>query len=172
MLEASMREQDVRVGFLPVLANMMLDDWDTAIQHAEGDENYENVIGVMQITRDFRLATPRGVSTLGQLVITREKLALEKGKNDSLATAKSITVPATICGAIEKTEDGLCRRIRVFLGEEVTGFDLGTVDVVAPPPPHVDRGRLAPPEIVRTPEHQRFRRDPPAGVLSGLAEAL
>lgn len=55
--------------------------------------------------RDFRIATPQGVSTLGQLVIAREPVVSESGKNDSPAEANLVTVPATLCGAIEKAED-------------------------------------------------------------------
>ena len=55
--------------------------------------------------RDFRLATPRGVSTLGQLVITRGLVILEAGNNDALANPQPVQVPATLCGTIEKAED-------------------------------------------------------------------
>lgn len=55
--------------------------------------------------RDLRLATPQGVTTLGQLVIVRDPVAVEKGNNDALKDAQKVTLPATICGAIEKAED-------------------------------------------------------------------
>jgi hypothetical protein len=55
--------------------------------------------------RDFRIATPQGVSTLGQLVITRDPVISEKAKNNSLKEAEAITLPATVCGAIESAED-------------------------------------------------------------------
>ncbi|MEE3370274.1 MAG: PPC domain-containing protein [Planctomycetota bacterium] len=55
--------------------------------------------------RDFRIATPRGVSTLGQLVITRGAVVLEADNNDSLSTPQTVELPATLCGAIEKAED-------------------------------------------------------------------
>jgi hypothetical protein len=56
--------------------------------------------------RDFRIATPRGVSTLGQLVIVREPVVVENPKgNDAAEGAQSVEVPATICGTIEKGED-------------------------------------------------------------------
>ena len=55
--------------------------------------------------RDFRLATPRGVSTLGQLVVTRGTVVLETGDNDSLSNPQPFQFPATLCGAIEKAED-------------------------------------------------------------------
>ncbi len=55
--------------------------------------------------RDFLLATPRGASTVGQIVIVRDKVVSETGNNDSAAKAQAIKLPATICGAIEKAED-------------------------------------------------------------------
>ncbi len=55
--------------------------------------------------RDFRLATPRGASTIGQIVIVADKIVNETGNNNSAKTAQAITLPATICGAIEQAED-------------------------------------------------------------------
>ncbi|MCH7990661.1 MAG: PPC domain-containing protein, partial [Planctomycetes bacterium] len=55
--------------------------------------------------RDFRIATPQGVSTLGQMVIVRDPVVVEKGSNNTAEQAQQITVPATVCGAIEKNED-------------------------------------------------------------------
>ena len=55
--------------------------------------------------RDFRIATPRGISTVGQLVITKGTLVSESGKNNTADTANEIQLPATVCGAIEANED-------------------------------------------------------------------
>ncbi|MDP7015661.1 MAG: hypothetical protein QGG36_07665 [Pirellulaceae bacterium] len=55
--------------------------------------------------RDFRIATPRGVSTLGQLVIGGDPVIAEQGDNNSLEKAQAVKLPATVCGAIEKAED-------------------------------------------------------------------
>lgn len=55
--------------------------------------------------RDFRITTPNGVSTLGQLVIARESTLAEKAKNDRPEQAQEVSLPATLCGAIEKAED-------------------------------------------------------------------
>ncbi|HIF35032.1 MAG TPA: hypothetical protein EYQ75_25925 [Planctomycetaceae bacterium] len=55
--------------------------------------------------RDFRIATPRGASTLGQLVIVRDAVVREAKNNDTADTAQAVDVPATICGCIEKAED-------------------------------------------------------------------
>lgn len=55
--------------------------------------------------RDFRIGTPTGVSTLGQLVIAADSVVQEEGVNDTRDQANAITLPATVCGAIEKAED-------------------------------------------------------------------
>jgi hypothetical protein len=55
--------------------------------------------------RDFRMATPQGVTTLGQLVVVRDPVVVEKGDNDALKNAQKVTLPATVCGCIEKAED-------------------------------------------------------------------
>jgi hypothetical protein len=55
--------------------------------------------------RDFRVWTPHGVSTVGQLVVAREVLISEVPDNDTLDKAQNVLVPATLCGTIEKGED-------------------------------------------------------------------
>jgi hypothetical protein len=55
--------------------------------------------------RDFRIATPQGVSTIGQLVIVRDPVVMEQAANNTLAEAHEIPIPSTACGTIEKAED-------------------------------------------------------------------
>jgi hypothetical protein len=55
--------------------------------------------------RDFRIATPQGVSTVGQLVLVRDPVIGEQPKNDSLQEAQQVAVPSTVCGTIERAED-------------------------------------------------------------------
>jgi hypothetical protein len=55
--------------------------------------------------RDVRIATAQGVSTLGQLVVVREPVVRESKANDSIDTAETVHLPATICGTIERPED-------------------------------------------------------------------
>ncbi len=55
--------------------------------------------------RQFRLATPNGASTVGQLVVVEDPVVVEQAKNDTLAEAQVVTLPAALCGAIEKNED-------------------------------------------------------------------
>jgi hypothetical protein len=66
--------------------------------------------------RDFRVLTPQGASTVGQLVVVRDPIVAETGDNNSLAKAQAITVPATVCGAIESAEDVDCFKFNAAAG--------------------------------------------------------
>lgn len=55
--------------------------------------------------RDFRIIGPTGPSTLGQIVITRDPVIAEQAKNNTPEEAQVVTLPATLCGTIEKNED-------------------------------------------------------------------
>lgn len=55
--------------------------------------------------REFRLTGPTGPSTIGQLVIGQDPVVREDPKNDTQETAQAISVPATVCGCVEKAED-------------------------------------------------------------------
>jgi len=70
--------------------------------------------------REFRIATPQGVSTMGQLVIARDPVVVEKGKNDTPEQAQQITLPATVCGAIERGEDVDCYKFKVTAGTSLS----------------------------------------------------
>lgn len=70
--------------------------------------------------RDFRVATPRGVSTLGQVVVVRDPVVRETSNNDTLASATSIPLPIAICGAIEKNEDVDHFRFHATAGQALT----------------------------------------------------
>ncbi|MGE3316210.1 MAG: PPC domain-containing protein, partial [Planctomycetaceae bacterium] len=67
--------------------------------------------------RDYRIATPRGVSTVGQLVIGRDPVINEADKNNTAAEAQSITLPATVCGVIEAIEDVDIYKFKVEAGK-------------------------------------------------------
>src|SRR3990172_8401466 len=54
--------------------------------------------------RDIRVAPPQGVSTVGQLVVTRNPVFTESAENNTAAMAQVVTLPVTICGTIEKAE--------------------------------------------------------------------
>ncbi|MEE2843883.1 MAG: PPC domain-containing protein [Planctomycetota bacterium] len=55
--------------------------------------------------REFKLLTPRGVSTVGQIVVTRDTVVFEDIKSDSSENAVMFEIPATLTGVIEKGED-------------------------------------------------------------------
>lgn len=55
--------------------------------------------------RDFRIATPTGISTVGQLVIVKDPVIAESGDNNKLESATPAELPATLCGRIERAED-------------------------------------------------------------------
>lgn len=55
--------------------------------------------------RDFRIATPNGVSTVGQLAIVMDKVITESDDNNNAEKAQVVELPATLCGRIEKAED-------------------------------------------------------------------
>ncbi len=70
--------------------------------------------------RDFRVMTPHGVSTLGQLVITRDPILIEAPDNDVLDKAQIVTLPSAWCGAIEKGEDVDFYKFAIEAGAEIT----------------------------------------------------
>jgi hypothetical protein len=55
--------------------------------------------------REVRVATPVGISTVGQIVVVRDPIIREAANNDTLSTAQQVKLPATLCGAFEKAED-------------------------------------------------------------------
>jgi hypothetical protein len=55
--------------------------------------------------REFRLATPRGVSSIGLLVVGDEPETLEAEPNDVPAKAQAVAVPAAVEGRLSKNED-------------------------------------------------------------------
>ncbi|HEY0983988.1 hypothetical protein [Schlesneria sp.] len=55
--------------------------------------------------REFRLATPNGASTVGQLVVVADPVVAEVPDNNTADKAQSVKLPATLCGLIEKAED-------------------------------------------------------------------
>lgn len=70
--------------------------------------------------REFRLATPQGLSTVGQVVVTLDPVVTETGKNDVMATANPVTLPAAICGTIEANEDVDFFKFHMKAGRTVT----------------------------------------------------
>jgi hypothetical protein len=70
--------------------------------------------------REVRVATPLGVSTVGQIVVVRDPIVREAANNDTPATAQPVTLPATLCGAFEKREDVDYFKFQAAAGQALT----------------------------------------------------
>ena len=70
--------------------------------------------------RDFRLITPVGPTTLGQLVIAADPVIVEQAKNDTRELAQKVELPATLCGALEKAEDVDWFQFEAKAGQQLT----------------------------------------------------
>jgi hypothetical protein len=70
--------------------------------------------------RDFRIITPHGASTVGQIVVARDPITSETGDNDAADKALEVKLPATVCGAIEKAEDVDFYKFKVEAGTALT----------------------------------------------------
>lgn len=69
--------------------------------------------------RDVKMATPAGVSTVGQLVIVSDPVIYESGKNNTRDAANEVKLPATVCGVIEANEDVDYFKFTVEAGAEL-----------------------------------------------------
>ncbi len=70
--------------------------------------------------REFRLATPHGASTVGQLVVVRDPVIFEIAENNTADKAQAVTLPATLCGVIEKAEDVDVWKFAVDAGQTIS----------------------------------------------------
>jgi len=66
---------------------------------------FHSVADAIPGVRDVRVVTPRGVSTVGQLVLVADPVVYEKKDNDTSALAQELNLPITACGRLEKAED-------------------------------------------------------------------
>jgi hypothetical protein len=73
-----------------------------------------------QGVRELRVATPRGVSSVGLIVIGDEPEAVESEPNDTPDKATLVTLPLTLNGRVQKSEDSDQFRFAARAGEEVT----------------------------------------------------
>ena len=70
--------------------------------------------------REFRLASPLGISTLGQLLVVADPVVSEAGDNNTLAKAQAVPVPAVVCGRVEAAEDVDCFKFHAKAGQTFT----------------------------------------------------
>ncbi|VAX37474.1 hypothetical protein MNBD_PLANCTO02-2241, partial [hydrothermal vent metagenome] len=75
---------------------------------------------VLPGVRDFRIATPNGASTLGQLLIVRDNVIFEQKKNNTMADAQEVKLPVTLCGGFEQVEDVDFYKFHVKAGERLS----------------------------------------------------
>ncbi len=70
---------------------------------------------------EFRVATEQAVSSVGQLLVTDYPVVAEiAAGNDAPSSAQPVTLPAAVCGTVEKFEDVDYYRFPLKQGEEVT----------------------------------------------------
>jgi hypothetical protein len=69
--------------------------------------------------RELRVATPRGVSSTGLLVVGDEPEAREAEPNDTAAAAQRVTLPVTMNGRIQAGEDVDQYRFTARAGEQI-----------------------------------------------------
>jgi hypothetical protein len=75
--------------------------------------------GAMLGPQEFRIATPRGLSSVGLLVVGTEPESLEKEGNNTAAAANPLALPTVLNGRIQQNEDVDCFKFSVAAGEEV-----------------------------------------------------
>ena len=80
--------------------------------------------------REFRIAGPNGASTIGQLVVVRDPVVYEAAENDKPDKAQAVTLPAALCGVIEKSEDSDFWKFLVEAGL-ITQFNAKKIESVA-----------------------------------------
>lgn len=69
--------------------------------------------------RDVKIATPQGISTVGQLAIVQDPVVYETAKNNTRDAATELPIPATACGVIEANEDVDYFKFNVEAGAEL-----------------------------------------------------
>lgn len=71
---------------------------------------------------ECRVATDQAVSSVSHLLVTPYPVIeeVEKKDNNTYDTAQEVTVPSTVCGIVEKSEDLDCYKFKGKKGQEVT----------------------------------------------------
>jgi hypothetical protein len=73
--------------------------------------------------REFRLASARGISSVGQLVIVDDPVVAEVSANNTFEQAQSLTLPCVVAGGIEAALDVDFFKVRAEAGQTLT-FEL------------------------------------------------
>jgi hypothetical protein len=75
--------------------------------------------------REFRLVTPLGVSSVGQIVVSEDPVVSESGDNNTRQSANPIKAPCTVCGRVEAAEDVDYFRFHAEAGQTLSFEVLG-----------------------------------------------
>jgi hypothetical protein len=70
--------------------------------------------------REFRVATPQGVTSVAELVVGDHKGVLEVGPNDTPEKAQAVALPVTIYGRLDRPEKTGWYKFRVEAGDDVS----------------------------------------------------
>ena len=70
--------------------------------------------------REFRLASPLGVSSVGQLLIVEDSVVMEAGDNNTPENANPLPIPGVMCGRIEVAEDVDYFKFKATAGQTMT----------------------------------------------------
>jgi hypothetical protein len=70
--------------------------------------------------REFRLVSPLGLSTVGQLVVVADPVIVETTNNNTIATATPLPVPGVASGRIEAVEDVDTYKVHLDTGQTLT----------------------------------------------------
>jgi hypothetical protein len=70
--------------------------------------------------REFRVATPQGVTSVAELVVSDDKGVLEIEPNDRPEKAQPVTIPVTIYGKLDRPEKTGWYKFRVEAGDEIS----------------------------------------------------
>ena len=86
---------------------------------------------------EYRVATSQSVSSVAHLVVTDHPVVVEADRdNDSPSKAQAVSVPAAVCGAIERFEDVDYYRIHGEAGQDlvcqIPFSDGGMIDSLCP----------------------------------------
>jgi hypothetical protein len=76
--------------------------------------------GTMPGVREFRIATPHGVSSLGQLLVVTDPVVAESPGINVPSKAQPVPVPCVVCGRIEAAENVDYYKFRAAAGQVLT----------------------------------------------------
>ncbi len=70
--------------------------------------------------REFRVASPLGISSVGQIVVVEDPVVQEAGDNNTREKANPLPIPGVMCGRIEIAEDVDYFKFKAKAGQTMT----------------------------------------------------